>query len=57
MLEWAARGSGGVTNPEGIQGTFGHRVEGHSLVRTTGDGWLDWMILWVFSNPSDSMIL
>ena len=40
MLEWAARGGGGVTDPEGIQGTFGHRVEGHSLVRTTGDGWM-----------------
>ena len=37
-LEWAAQGGGGVTDPGGIQGTFGHCVEGHGLVRTIGDG-------------------
>jgi len=29
---------GGVTDPGGVQGTFGRCVEGHGLVRTTGDG-------------------
>jgi len=29
-----------VTNPEGVQGTFGGCVEGHGLVRTIGDGWV-----------------
>jgi len=33
----------------------GDIVEGHGLVRM--GGWLDWVILWVFSNPADSMIL
>jgi len=32
-LEWAAQGGGGVTNPGGVQGMFGH-----NLVRTIGDG-------------------
>ena len=31
-------GGGGVTNPGGVQGTFGCCVEGHGLVRTIGDG-------------------
>ena len=31
---------GGVTDPGGVQGTFGHSVEGHGLVRTIGDGWM-----------------
>jgi len=39
-LEWAAQGGGGVTNPGGVQGTFGRCVEGHGLVRTIGDGWM-----------------
>ena len=39
-LEWAAQGGGGVTGPGGVQGTFGCCVEGHGLVRTTGDGWM-----------------
>jgi len=39
VLEWAAQGGGGVTNPGGVQGTFGHSVEGHGLSRTVGDGW------------------
>jgi len=54
-LKWAAQG---VTDPGGVQGMFGCCFEGHGLVRTTGDGeWLDWVILWIFSNPGDSMIL
>ena len=39
-LEWAAQGGGGVTNPGGVQGTFGCCVEGHGLVRTIGDVWM-----------------
>ena len=39
-LEWAAQGGGGVTNPGGVQGRFGHCVEGHGLVRTIGGGWM-----------------
>jgi len=33
-------GGGGVTDPGGVQETFGHCVEGHGLVRTIGDGWM-----------------
>jgi len=40
VLEWAAQGGGGVTDPGGVQGTFGHCVEGHGLARTIGDGWM-----------------
>jgi len=36
VLEWAAQGGGGVTNPGGVQGRFRH-VEGCGLV-TVGDG-------------------
>jgi len=36
----AAQGGGGVTDPGGVQGTFGRYVEGHGLVRTIGDGWM-----------------
>ena len=39
-LEWAAQGGGGVTDPAGVQGTFGRCVEGRGLVRTIGDGWM-----------------
>ena len=39
-LEWAAQGGGGVTDPGGVQGTFGHCVERHGLMRTNGDGWM-----------------
>ena len=38
-LEWAAQRGGGVTDPGGVQRTFGRCVEGHGLVRTIGDGW------------------
>ena len=34
---WAVQGGGGVTDPGGVQGTFGRCVEGHGLVRTIGD--------------------
>jgi len=34
------QGGGGVTNPGGVQGTFGHCVEGHGLMRSIGDGWM-----------------
>jgi len=39
-VEWAAQEGGEVTDPGGVQGTFGHCVEGCDLVRTTGDGWM-----------------
>jgi len=39
-LEWAAQGGGGVTDPGGVQGTFGRCVEGHGLMRSIGDGWM-----------------
>ena len=38
MLEWAARGGGGVTVPGGVQETFRCCVEGHGLV---GNRWTD----------------
>ena len=60
-LEWAAQGGGGVTDPGGVQGTFGRCVEGHGLVRTIGDGWMVGLgvlvglfQLWLFC---DSMIM
>ena len=39
-LGWAAQRGGGVTDPGGVQGTFGFCVEGHGLARTIGDGWM-----------------
>ena len=39
MLEWAAQGSGEVTDSGGVQGTFRRCVEGHGLERTMGDRW------------------
>jgi len=42
-VQWAAQGGGGVTDPEGVKECL--------------DVVLDWVILWVFSNLSDSMIL
>ena len=48
----------GVTDPGGVQGMFGFCVEGHGLVSTVSDRWIaDWMILKVFSNLGDSVIL
>ena len=57
MLEWAAQGGGGVTNPGGVQATSRDCVEGHGLVELLViGGWLDWMILEVFSNLGVSVI-
>ena len=38
VLEWAAQGGGGVTNPGGVQGRF-RRIEGCGVVRTIGERW------------------
>jgi len=38
---WAAQRGGEVTTPGGVQGMFGRCVEGHGLMRTIGDGWMD----------------
>ena len=40
---------GGVTDPGGVQGTFGCCVERRGLVRMAMGGWLGWVILWAFS--------
>ena len=40
VLTSTAQGGGGVTDPGGIQGTFGRCVEGRGLVRAVGDGWM-----------------
>ena len=50
------QGGGGVTDHGGDQGIFGCCVEGRGLVRSIGIR-LVWVMLWVFSNLSDSMIL
>ena len=57
-LEQAAQGGGGVTIPGGVQkmckcGTSGHGLAGMVVL----GGWLDSMILEVFSNLNESMIL
>ena len=39
MMEGAAQGGGGVSDPGGVQGTFRCCVEGCGLVRTIGDWW------------------
>ena len=57
MLDQAAQGSGGVPIPGGVQktrryGTSGHGLSGMGLL----GGWLDLMILEVFSSLNDSMI-
>lgn len=40
MLEQAAQRSGGVTIPEGVQGTYRHGIKGCGLVGNTGGGWM-----------------
>ena len=35
---WAAQEGGGVTDPGGVQGTFGRCVDRRGLARTAGDG-------------------
>jgi len=57
-LEQAAQGSGGVTIPRSVQktcrcGTSGHGLAGMVLLV----GWLDFMILEIFSNLNDSMMV
>ena len=39
-MKWAAQGGSGVTDPGGVQGTFGFCVEEHGLLRTIGDRWM-----------------
>ena len=39
-LSSIAQRGGAVTDPGGVQGTFGRCVEGHGLMRTIGDGWM-----------------
>ena len=57
-LEQAAQGSGGVTIPAGVQKTCRCGISGHGLVGIVVlGGRLDLMILEVFSNLNDSMIL
>ena len=53
-----AQGSGGVTIPGGVQKTCRCGTSGHGLAGVVVIGWqLDLMILEVFSNLNDSMIL
>lgn len=49
------QGGGGVADPGGVPGTFRY-AEGSGLAAVIG-GRLDWMILDVFSNLHDSVIL
>lgn len=54
----AAQEGGAVTIPGGVQRTAEMWHWGMWLVGMVGMGWgLDRMILWVFSNLNDSMIL
>ena len=59
MLEWVAQGGGGVTIPRSVQEMFTCCIEGHGLVgkMLVVGGWLDWMILEVFSNLNTSVTL
>ena len=57
-LEQAAQGSGGVTISGGVQKTRRYGTSGYGLAGTVVLGWwLDLMILEVFCNLNDSMIL
>jgi len=50
-LEQAAQGSGGVTNPGGVQKTCRYGISGYGLAgMVVLGGWLDLIILEVFSN-------
>ena len=55
-LEWAAQGGGEDTVPRGVQDVVlrDNGLGGKILVV---GGWLEWMILGVFSNLSDFTIL
>jgi len=39
VLEWAAQGCGGVTDPGGVKEMFSCCTEGDGLVGNTGDRW------------------
>jgi len=57
-LDHAAQGGGGVPIPGGVQKTCSCGTWGHGLAGTVVlGGWLDLMILEVFSNCNDSVIL
>jgi len=57
-LEQAAQGSGGITIPGGVQKMCRSGSSGHGWAGMVVLGWrLDLMILEVFSNLNDSMIL
>jgi len=57
-LAQAAQGSGGVPIPGGVQKTRGCGTWGHGLADMgVLGGWLDSMILKVFSSLNDSVIL
>ena len=52
------QGSGGVTIPGGVQEEGRCGTEGHGLLGVVRIGqWLDYMILVVFSDLNDSIIL
>ena len=58
ILEQTAQGGGGLTNAGGVHEMFRCCSEGHGLVANIGGRcMLDWMILEVFSNRGDSVIL
>ena len=40
MLEWAAQGGGGVTDPGDVQEAFRCSNEEHGLVGNIGDRWM-----------------
>ena len=56
-IEQAAQGSGEVPIPGGVQKTCRYGTSGHGLAGVVLCGWLDLMILEVFSNFNDSVIL
>ena len=57
-LEQAAQGSGGVTIPGGVQKACRCGTSGYGLVSMVVlGGWLDLMILEIFSNLNNPMIL
>ena len=55
VLEWAAQGGGGVTNPGGVQGMCRCGTKERGLVGNIGGRWFDQIVLEVFFKLSDSM--
>ena len=39
-MQWSAQGGGGLSEPGGVQRTFGRCVEGSGVVRTIEDRWM-----------------